>query len=72
VTFVEERWAQQLPLSVAFAAQYTTKHAYRARSDVPIVDEQQQEIAVLHVALGDAPPPGTPAPTQTTPESREQ
>ena len=37
-----------------------------------IIVEQQQEIAVLHVALGDAPPPGTPAPTQTTPESRER
>jgi len=37
-----------------------------------IIVEQQQEIAVLHLALGDALPPGTPAPTQTTSEPQEQ
>lgn len=31
-----------------------------------IVVDQQQEIAVMHRALGDPLPPGTPAPTQTT------
>jgi hypothetical protein len=29
-----------------------------------IIVDQQQEIAVMHLALGDALPPGTPAPTQ--------
>ena len=29
-----------------------------------IIVEQQQEIAVMHLALGDALPPGTAAPTQ--------
>jgi len=29
-----------------------------------IIVEQQQEIAVMHLALGDALPPGRPAPTQ--------
>jgi len=37
-----------------------------------IIVDQQQEIAVMHLALGDALPPGTPAPTQTTPEPQEQ
>lgn len=34
-----------------------------------IIVEQQQEIAVLHLVLGDPPSPGTPAPTQITPEA---
>ena len=29
-----------------------------------IIVDQQQEIVVMHLALGDALPPGTPAPTQ--------
>jgi uncharacterized protein (DUF305 family) len=29
-----------------------------------IIVEQQQEIALMHLALGDALPPGAPAPTQ--------
>src|SRR3981189_1208374 len=33
-----------------------------------IIVSQQQEIAVMHLALGDALPPGSPAPTQTTPD----
>jgi hypothetical protein len=33
-----------------------------------IVVEQQQEIAVMHLALGDPLPPGAPAPTQITPK----
>ena len=33
-----------------------------------IIVEQQQEIAVMHLALGDSLPPGTPAPTQIKPE----
>lgn len=32
-----------------------------------IIVSQQQEIAVMHLALGDALPPGSPAPTQVTP-----
>jgi len=32
-----------------------------------IIVEQQQEIAVMHLALGDALPPGSPAPTQSPP-----
>ncbi len=31
-----------------------------------IIVSQQQEIAVMHLALGDALPPGSPAPTQTS------
>ena len=33
-----------------------------------IIVDQQQEIAVMHLALGDPLPPGSPAPTQTTPD----
>jgi len=44
-----------LPLSVAFAAQYTTKPAYRARSDVPIVDELQQGIVFPDTSTRDLP-----------------
>jgi uncharacterized protein (DUF305 family) len=32
-----------------------------------IIVAQQQEIAVMHLALGDALPPGSPAPTQISP-----
>jgi uncharacterized protein (DUF305 family) len=32
-----------------------------------IIVEQQQEIAVMHLALGDPLPPGAPAPTQVAP-----
>src|SRR5437868_12395293 len=32
-----------------------------------IIVEQQQEIAVMHLALGDPLPPGAPAPTQIKP-----
>ena len=32
-----------------------------------IIVSQQQEIAVMHLALGDALPPGSPAPTQVSP-----
>src|ERR1700737_2058348 len=32
-----------------------------------IIVAQQQEIAVMHLALGDALPPGSPAPTQIAP-----
>ncbi len=32
-----------------------------------IIVAQQQEIAVMHLALGDALPPGSPAPTQVPP-----
>ena len=34
-----------------------------------IIVTQQQEIAVMHLALGDALPPGTPAPTQLNPNA---
>jgi uncharacterized protein (DUF305 family) len=34
-----------------------------------IIVEQQQEIAVMRVALGEPPSPGAPAPTQITPET---
>jgi uncharacterized protein (DUF305 family) len=34
-----------------------------------IVVDQQQEIAVMRRALGDPLPPGSPAPTQTSPEA---
>ena len=34
-----------------------------------IVVDQQQEITVMHLALGDALPPGAPAPTQAVPPS---
>jgi len=34
-----------------------------------IIIDQQQEIAVMHLALGDTLPPGTPAPTQVLPAS---
>ena len=33
-----------------------------------IIVSQQQEIAVMHLALGDALPPGSPAPTQIPPD----
>ena len=36
-----------------------------------IIVDQQQEIAVMHLALGDPLPPGSPAPTQTTPDHAE-
>ena len=32
-----------------------------------IIVDQQQEIAAMHFALGDAPPPSAPAPTQPSP-----
>jgi Domain of unknown function (DUF305) len=34
-----------------------------------IIVSQQQEIQVMHLALGDALSPGTPAPTQTAPNT---
>ena len=37
-----------------------------------IIVEQQQEIAVMHLALGDPLPPGSPAPTQVSPEAPEE
>jgi hypothetical protein len=37
-----------------------------------IIVDQQQEIAVMHLALGDPLPPGSPAPTQTTPDHAEE
>ena len=37
-----------------------------------IIVEQQQEIAVMHLALGDPLPPGTAAPTQTKPQAPEK
>jgi uncharacterized protein (DUF305 family) len=37
-----------------------------------IIVEQQQEIAVMHLALGDPLPPGTAAPTQIKPQAHEQ
>jgi uncharacterized protein (DUF305 family) len=37
-----------------------------------IIVEQQQEIALMHLALGDALPPGSPAPTQTNSDEREE
>jgi uncharacterized protein (DUF305 family) len=37
-----------------------------------IIVEQQQEIAVMHLALGDPLPPGTAAPTQTKPQATEE
>ncbi len=33
-----------------------------------IIVSQQQEIAVMHLALGDALPPGSPAPTRLSPD----
>ena len=36
-----------------------------------IIVEQQQEIAVMHLALGDPLPPGAPAPTQIKPEKEQ-
>ncbi len=35
-----------------------------------IIVAQQQEIAVMHLALGDALPPGNPAPTQLPPDPK--
>ncbi len=35
-----------------------------------IIVAQQQEIAVMHLALGDALPPRTPAPTQLSPDPK--
>ncbi len=35
-----------------------------------IIVAQQQEIAVMHLALGDALPPGSPAPTQLSPDPK--
>src|SRR5216683_4482699 len=37
-----------------------------------IIVEQQQEIAVMHLALGDPLPPGSPAPTQINSEAPEE
>jgi len=37
-----------------------------------IIVDQQQEIAVMHLALGDPLPPGTAAPTQTTRQAPEE
>ena len=37
-----------------------------------IIVEQQQEIAVMHLALGDPLAPGTAAPTQIKPQAHEQ
>src|SRR5215470_13597086 len=37
-----------------------------------IIVDQQQEIAVMHLALGDPLPPGSPAPTQGTPDAAEE
>jgi uncharacterized protein (DUF305 family) len=37
-----------------------------------IIVDQQREIAVMHRALGDPLPRGTPAPTQTTPDAAEK
>lgn len=37
-----------------------------------IIVEQQQEIAVMHLALGDPLPPGVPAPTQVAPAQSEE
>ena len=37
-----------------------------------IIVEQQQEIMVMHLALGDPLPPGTAAPTQIKPQTPEE
>jgi uncharacterized protein (DUF305 family) len=39
-----------------------------------IIVEQQQEIALMHLALGDALPPGSAAPTQvqSTPDAHKE
>ncbi len=37
-----------------------------------IIVAQQQEIAVMHLALGDALPPGSPAPTQIPPNPHDR
>jgi uncharacterized protein (DUF305 family) len=37
-----------------------------------IIVEQQQEIMVMHLALGDPLPPGTAAPTQIKPQATEE
>jgi len=37
-----------------------------------IIIDQQQEIALMHLALGDALPPGSPAPTQPIPGGSEE
>lgn len=50
------------------------KDARLKRLAQEIIITQQQEIAVMHLALGDTLPPGTPAPTQFTasPEVRHE
>ena len=45
------------------------KDARLKRLAQEIIVDQQQEIVVMHLALGDALPPGTPAPTQVRPGS---
>src|ERR1700737_5668555 len=42
------------------------------RLDQEIIVDQPQEIAVMHLALGDPLPPGTAAPTQTTRQAPEE
>jgi len=37
-----------------------------------VIVHQQQEIAVMHLALGAPVPPGSPAPTQTRPDHAEE
>jgi len=50
------------------------KDARLRRLAQEIIVTQQQEIAVMHLALGDPLPPGSPAPTQPTadPEVRDE
>jgi len=45
------------------------KDARLRRLAQEIIVTQQQEIAVMHLALGDPLPPGSPAPTQLAPDS---
>jgi len=51
-------------IDMALAELRYGKDARLKRLAQEIIVDQQQEIAVMHLALGDPPPPGAPAPTQ--------
>jgi Domain of unknown function (DUF305) len=59
-------------IDMAIAELRYGKDARLKRLAQEIIVEQQQEIAVMHLALGDPLPPGAPAPTQIKPEAPQE
>ena len=56
-------------IDMALAVLRHGRNAQIRRMAQEIIVTQQQEIAVMHLALGDPLPPGSPAPTQLAPDS---